>query len=187
MCVSCHRVVGLETRDHSRIFCSHCQVVCPTLVVDCFSDTQWMWCPRSERREEISQDAPRSVVPNWFLHGPLSTIGRLYGWGQSPISSRQRFSVMAFLSKPLISLAPNVSVTFLCIPQDLGLPSRTCNVISGTRRRLRSFIHLYSDHFQSLAPDSEVARVLQSGWSGGQHLPANVQEMCSLPHIMSVL
>ena len=46
---------------------------------------------------------------------------------------------------------------------------------------------LHSDHFQSLKHDSEVARSLQSGWSGGQHLPANVQEMCSPPHIMSVL
>ena len=45
---------------------------------------------------------------------------------------------------------------------------------------------MYSDHFQSLAPDFEVARASQSGWSGGQHLPAHVQEMCS-PHIMSVL
>ena len=56
---------------------------------------------------------------------------------------------------------------FLCIPRDLG------TMISGIR--------------QSLNPDSEVARALQSGWSGGQHLPANVQKMCSPPHIMSVL
>ena len=96
MCLPCNRVVGLETRDHPQIFCSQCQVICPTLVVDCFSDTQWMWCPRCQRREEItSQDASRSVVPNYFLHGPLSK--------QSPISPPGNGS-QSWLLCPLILL-----------------------------------------------------------------------------------
>ena len=129
MCVPCNRVVGLaQARDRPQVGCSQCQVLCPTLVVDGSSNTQWMWCARCQRREEItSQDAPRPVVPSWFLHGPLSTMGRLYGWSESPIPPLGS-GPQSWLFCPLISLAllpPNV-VTFLCIPWDLGLPSRTC-------------------------------------------------------------
>ena len=143
MCVPCSRVVGLpQTRDRPQVVCSQCQVICPTEVVDCSSDTQWMWCARCQRREEItSQDAPRSVFPNWFLQPTVHDGPSVWMGSVSHLSSRQRFSVMAFLSTHLTRrwLPPNVNVTFLCIPRDLGLPSRTCNVISGIRRQLRSF------------------------------------------------
>ena len=134
-CASHATVSGLETRDHPRIFCSQCQVICPTLVVDCSSDSQWMWCPRCQRREEItSQEAPRSVVPMWFLHGPLSTDGvSLPSLLQATVLSHG-FSVHSFHSR---WLPPNVSVTFLCIPRDL--PSRVQRD-SGIHRQLRSFV-----------------------------------------------
>ena len=45
---------------------------------------------------------------------------------------------------------------------DLGLSSRTQRDFWNSVQ----IIQLYNDHFQSLNPDSEVARVLQSGWSG---------------------
>ena len=143
MCVPCNRVVGLaQARDRPHVVCSQCQVLCPTLVVDCFSDAQWRWCARCQRREEItSQDAPRSVVPIGFFTAPLSTMGRLFGWGESPISPPGSGS-QSWLFFPLISLAlaaddreRNVPL----YPTGSRLPSRTCNVISGIRRRLRSF------------------------------------------------
>ena len=37
-------------------------------------------------------------------------------------------------------------------------------------------VQLYGEYFQSLSPSSGVATMLQSGWSGGEHLPALVQE-----------
>ena len=83
------------------------------------------------------------------------------------------------------SLLPDVYVTFLCIPRDLGLPSRTWNVISGIRRRLRSF-HC-AVIISSLSILIQRLHVLCSLGSGVKHLPADVQEMCSPPHIMSVL
>ena len=135
MCVSCHRIVGLETRDDHRIFYSHCQVICPTLVVDCSSNTQWMWCPRCQRREKItSQDAPRSVVQICFFlwptvhDGPSVWMGSVSHLSPKATVLSHGFSAHSFHS----SWFPP------CIPQDLGLPSRM--VISGIHRRLRSFI-----------------------------------------------
>ena len=108
MCIPCNRVVGLaQTHDRPQVVCSHCEALCPTLVVDCSCDTRWMWCARCQRREEIPpaiQHAPRPVVPIWFLHGPVSTMGRLYGWGESPITPPGSGS-QSWLFCPLFSLA----------------------------------------------------------------------------------
>ena len=184
MCVPCNRVVGLcQTRDRPRIFFSHCQVICPTLVVDCSSDTQWMWCPRCQRREEItSQDAPRSVVPNWFLHGPLSTMGRRYGWDQSPISPPGNGS-QSWLFCPLISLAlaaaqrerdvPLISVSLPDVQRDFW------------NSQAAQIIQLYSDHFQSLNLDSEVARAMER-WSALASKCAR-DVFSSTHHVSSVL
>ena len=46
-------------------------------------------------------------------------------------------------------------------------------------------VQLYGEYFQSLSPSSDVATMLQSGWSGSEHLPALVQEQCT--HIMDAL
>ena len=143
-------------------------------------------CPLSETgrdhqsgRTEISS----GLVSSWpTVHdGPSVWMGvRL----PSPGSGSQ-----SWLFCPLISLASAAA------ERERDLPLYSTRSRSPFPDMQRDFwnsqaarnIQLYSDHFQSLNLDSEVARVLHSGWSGGQHLPANVQDMCSLPHIMSVL
>ena len=90
MCVLCNIVVRLaQAHDGLQVVCSQCGAPCPTLVVVCFCGTRWVLCARCRKRVKFSsaiQHAQRSIVPNWFLHGQLSTTGSHFGWGESPIT-----------------------------------------------------------------------------------------------------
>ena len=103
-------------------------------------------------------------------------MGRLFGWGESPISPPGSGS-QSWLFFPLISLALAADDRERNVPL---YPTGSRSPLPDVQRdfwnsEAAQIIQLHSDHFQSLNPDSEVARALQSGWSGGQHLPAIVQ------------
>ena len=172
--------------------CSQCEVLCLTLVIDCSSGSRWKWSARCQRREEFYptiQQAPRSVVPNLFVHGPLSIMGRLYGWEGVSLPSLPGSGSQSCLSCPLISLALAAAKRARGV---LPYSKRPRSSVPDVQRDFWSSqasqtIQLYRDHFQSLTRDSEIARALQSGWSGGQHVPAGVQGLCSPRKIVSAL
>ena len=122
--------------------------------------------------------------------GPLTRLGALYGWGQMPISPPGVGS-QSWLFCPLISLGlENAEHTRRAVPFSTGLR----HLVPEDQRNFwlsnaTDVIRLFSEHFQSLRPDSHVALALQdrNSWGGGEHLPASVQESCSPLHIMSAL
>ena len=190
LCVQCNCVVGPLIPHRPEVACSSCGSSCSTLVVDCVSSNRWMWCGSCQRREEIRPIASPDAIGafNWFVRGPLSTMGSLYGWGESPISPPGS-GPQSWLFCPLISLG------LVAAEQARGAPLYSTGSRSPVPDVQRAFwcsqamevIQLYSDFFQSLSPQSDVALSLQCGWSGGQHLPADVQERCTPPQIMAAL
>ena len=112
-------------------------------------------------------------------------MGRLHGWGDSPITPVGG-GLQSWLFCPLISLAL----------ESIEIARGVSRWSTGSRHPVpqREFwcstaleiIHMFSVHVQTLTHDSEVAQGLQHNWDGG-HLSARFQELCSLPHIVSAL
>ena len=103
--------------------------------------------------------APGSLATLRVLTDPERVHdGRLYGWGQSPISPPGNGS-QSWLFCPLISLALAAAEPGSRSP----LPDVQRDFWNSQAAQI---IHLCRDHFQSLAPDSEVARaVWMERWS----------------------
>ena len=115
LCVGCNR-----TADPSHIPQSvpppGLQCATPsTTVVDCVNSKHWFWCVRCQCRTGNVQSEATPQVPcasvalpvsprDWFIQGPLSQRGHLYGWGDSPITAPGS-GTRSWLLCPLISLA----------------------------------------------------------------------------------
>ena len=106
-------------------------------MVDCAVDARWMWCFQCQRRQDFH---PQSVTesipdPNWFSHGPLASLGSLYGWGPPPVThpTRHRVTVLVVLSVDLIGscLQQSALVVFLRTAQDPESLCLTGSVNSG--------------------------------------------------------
>ena len=110
ICARCSRSVGLQdfpSRPTSH--CPQCSDSNLTFVLDCSSNVHWTWCSRCQQRGvEVPRSpfpVPQSVgVSGWFSRGPFSHMGRLYGWGDSPITPPGG-GPQSWLFCPLISLA----------------------------------------------------------------------------------
>ena len=68
------------------------------MVVDSQS---WNWCSRCQTRVESSLQEVRRT---WFSHGPLASMGPLYGWSEHPITVPGQ-GPQSWLFCPIISLA----------------------------------------------------------------------------------
>ena len=196
ICVRCSRFVGLQdlpVRPTSH--CPQCRDSSLTFVVDCSSNAHhWTWCFRCQQRGVVGVVQSPSVVPQlvgvpgWFSRAPLSQMGRLYGWGDSPISL-PGCGPQSWLFCPLISLALE------SIEIARGVPRWSTGSRHPVPDLQRDFwrssaleiIQFFGAHLQTLSHDSEVAQGLQHNWEGGEHLSARLQELCSPPHIMSAL
>ena len=76
------------------VFTSHCPQCCDGVLV-----------ASNEQSRSLTHFLPQSVgVSGWFSRGFLSHMGRLYGWGDFPISLLGG-GPQSWLSCPLISLA----------------------------------------------------------------------------------
>ena len=196
ICVRCTRSVGLSdipTRPVSQ--CPRCNDSNLSLVLDCHSHERWMWCARCQVRGAEVPGALTVPVPQvdvrlsgWFSQGPLSEMGPLYGWGESPITPPGS-GPQSWLFCPLISLAlESVEVACGVAPWSTGsrhpVPDRQRHFWRSTAMEI---IQMFGTFVQSLSPESEAAQGLQHNWDGGEHLPARLQELCSPPHIMSAL
>ena len=187
LCLRCGRSMELsQIPQRPDIVCSQCGVHCPTMIMDCRERSRWMWCPHCQRREEISHVQP--VPPTWFSHGPLTTLGRLYAWGDSPIlppgAGSQSWLFCPLISLGLVHAERARSVALYSTGSRTPLPAPQHDFWMSCASDI---VQLYGEYFQSLSPSSAVATMLQSGWSGGEHLPALVQEQCTPSHIMDAL
>ena len=100
LCVSCSRTVQTsEIGDIHQLPCAQCGVL-SHMVIDCSSGERWPWCQQCQCRIDPVANQSR----NWFSHGPLASAGRLYGWGEGPITSPGQ-GTQSWLFCPLISLA----------------------------------------------------------------------------------
>ena len=173
--------------------CPQCSDSNLTFVLDCSSNVHWTWCSRCQQRGvEVPQSplpVPQSAgVSGWFSRGPLSQMGRLYGWRDSPISPPGG-GPQSWLFCPLISLAlESIEIARGVSRWSTGsrhpVPDPQCEFWRSTALEI---IQMFGAHVQSLTHDSEVAQGLQHNWDGGEHLSARLQELCSPPHIMSAL
>ena len=98
ICVSCSRTVPAGDIP------SCPQVPCRVgsdpshMVVDFQSNERWNWCTRCQTR------VPQEVRRTWFSHGPLASLGPLYGWGEHPITVPGQ-GPQSWMFCPIISLA----------------------------------------------------------------------------------
>ena len=119
---------------------------------------------------------PNLWVSGWFSQGPLSQMGRLYGWGNFAISPPGG-GPQSWLFCPLISLAL----------ESIGIARGVSRQSTGSRHPVpdpqRDFwcstaleiIQMFSVHVQSWTHDSEVVQGLQHNSDGGGHLSVRLQ------------
>ena len=114
LCVGCSRTVDLShVLPSDSPPCPQFSNV-PTMVVDVAASQHWFWCSRCQRSLEACVVEPpipqgksvalQATPRDSFTQGPLSRMGRLYGWRDPPVTAPGS-GTQSWLLCPLISLA----------------------------------------------------------------------------------
>ena len=179
--------------------CPQCSNV-PTVVVDVAASLHWFWCPRCQLRLEacvVEPPIPQGdsvALPatprDWFTQGPSSRMGRLYGWGDPPItapgSGTQSWLLCSLISLALAGAERAHGVPLYSTgPRQPVPPDQERFWLSTAQDIIDSLIA----HFRTFSPQTSVALELQrpDSSAGRDHLSSGLQERCVSQHMLEAL